>query len=923
MSYAIDGRSGFWSCLMAACLVVASGPGWAAAVWVEGESATASTMSRHPWWYDQVDATELSGGAWMSHFNQDSPGEASYDVELPAAGRYTLYARVNPVKSRLMYRFDEGDWSAVPMSRATDRRNIAADGAPDLRFIGWVEVGSFELERGVHRLTFRAESESQHHGAIDCFVFTTEAFEPIGTSRPGDVAERATAEGAWAFNPPRDSFGDDALLDLSDMNEDVAGQTGFIGLSDDGMGFVRGDGEPIRFWSVVSYGYRLEPEDMEHHVRMLAKLGVNMVRVHGQIGGHRESTSIDDVNERAIARIHRFIKACKDQGIYLTISPYWYFHHMPESWAEALPGWEPGDMPTGSLFFNERFQRAYKTWTRELLTTVNPHTGLAIKDDPSVAILQVKNEDSLLFYTANRLPREQQTILSRRFARWLVERYGSLDAALEAWDGVRFRNGSNRVVAGLGDAPGDGVVAMLGPWELTQPRQGGLHRRIADQLEFTAEVQRGFYAEIDRYFREELGCRQLTNAMNWKSADKLTLDDVERWTYTANDVVAVNRYAGGRHEGENNGYRIDPGHTIVNRSLLRHPLELPTNLKQVAGHPMVITESTWVRPNLYQSEGPMLTAAYLSLTGVDSLYWFAEGEADWLRDPRRPWWHVVPESERGYALEKWSAALPMLQGMFPANALLFRRGYVAEGEAVVKESRSLAELWRRERPIIAETETFDPNRDLVDRRGQADADTAYVSRLAFLVGRVQVAFGDTASADEVADLGPYIDRQASVVRSNTGELALDWDDGVFTMDAPKAQGVAGFLAESGGRFVLGDVTVESSNEYAAVQVVAMDDRPIAESRRLLVQVGTTNRLTGWTTTVIEDGPEPKRRIELTGEPPYLVKDTDVRLSIGNGSLSKATRLDANGYAAEDVAVRREGGRATLTLPANTMYLVIE
>ena len=56
-----------------------------------------------------------------------------------------------------------------------------------------------------------------------------------------------------------------------------------------------------------------------------------------------------------------------------------------------------------------------------------------------------------------------------------------------------------------------------------------------------------------------------------------------------------------------------------------NPRELPTNLKQVVGHPMIVSESTWVSPLAYQSEGPFLTAAYQSLTGVDSYYWFSTG----------------------------------------------------------------------------------------------------------------------------------------------------------------------------------------------------------------------------------------------------------------------------------------------------------
>src|SRR6516165_3019181 len=58
---------------------------------------------------------------------------------------------------------------------------------------------------------------------------------------------------SWAFRPPRDSFSAAALWNLSQLNEKVAGEHGFIGLSPDGDSFVRGDGQPIRFWGGTTY----------------------------------------------------------------------------------------------------------------------------------------------------------------------------------------------------------------------------------------------------------------------------------------------------------------------------------------------------------------------------------------------------------------------------------------------------------------------------------------------------------------------------------------------------------------------------------------------------------------------------------------------------------------------------------------------
>jgi hypothetical protein len=50
----------------------------------------------------------------------------------------------------------------------------------------------------------------------------------------------------------------------------------------------------------------------------------------------------------------------------------------------------------------------------------------------------------------------------------------------------------------------------------------------------------------------------LINAGNWRTADQVVLDDVERWSYTANEVLAKNHYFGGIHNGLNEGWQILP-----------------------------------------------------------------------------------------------------------------------------------------------------------------------------------------------------------------------------------------------------------------------------------------------------------------------------------------------------------------------------
>jgi hypothetical protein len=141
--------------------------------------------------------------------------------------------------------------------------------------------------------------------------------------------------------------------------------------------------------------------------------------------------------------------------------------------------------------------------------------------------------------------------------------------------------------------------------------------------------------------------------------------------------------------------------------------------------------------------------------------------------------------------------------------------------------------------------------------------------------------------------------------------------------------VCGFLKKAGGEFALADVTVRSSNDYAAISVVAMDNQPLKASKRVLVQVGTYVRPTGWKTKPAafksDDGKQTFQGFEVvnTGKMPYQVNSTEVTLTLANPGLKKATLLDSAGYPVREIEGKSQSGKFTLKLPANAMYIVLE
>lgn len=938
---------------LAYCTVIfpllASTPAAGDYVWVEAESATKKVEHSNDW-YDPVDrTTSLSGNDWWHSFDEPSmsSGYMVCPFRVASAGKYRLWIRLNLSSTGYRYAIDGAELTELPIKqwreddkehqdtldyqrRIFDATYVSHDGS-NRHNLAWVKGPELDLKAGDHQLnvTVQPGSDNKGWGAVDCFVLAADGFNfrPRMFYKPDErvrTAPELDPANVWAFPKSQDAF-QPTPMDLRGLNEKVAGEHGFIRLSEDGNSLVRGDGQPIRFWSGSDYAWRTpfkdgnlvvsptERESVAHHARWAAKRGVNMVRFHGHLppkparGG--PPVTRDDINTIDLHGAWYMVAAFKKEGIYSTISPYWGSH------TDNEPGWNlgfEGGSLTGMVFFYEPVQQMYKQWLRRLLTEPNPYTGIPLKDDPALAIIQLQNEDSLLFYTESQIhgkPREQ---LLKMFGDFLAKKYGSLDKALKRYETYE----SDWDLRGE-DSVEKGTAGLLQMWFFTMDARDRAGRwteptrnRMNDQLEFYTELMRNFNAQMETYIHDELGCKQIINAGNWKTVDPALVCDAERYSYTPNEVIGKNAYYGSVHAGINTGWQILSQQSYTNWSALKRPYFWPMNVKQPVGHPMMIFESLWVPPNLYAAEGPLVVAGQLSLTGVDSFYWFASGGEEW-----------------GPCDGKWAYNTPMQMGQFPATALAFRKGYIAEAQQpVVYEERSLDDVWQEKTPLIAETAVYDPNRDKGEMPVNSSVTTP-VDPLAFCVGPVHVRYGGSAASNRVSpQLKDLIDKDKQTLTSVTGEIRTDYGKGIYTVNADRCQAAAGFLAQQ-PEIALKDITIRSGNAYGSIVVVPLDDQPLTRSKQVLVQVGTVARPAGWiarersveTGGQLNDGFQIMRK----GGDPVLVENTDARVEIANPSLSKATALDINGQPTDaEVSVERRDGRLLVKLPANTLYTII-
>ncbi|GAA4089910.1 hypothetical protein [Mucilaginibacter panaciglaebae] len=703
----------------------------------------------------------------------------------------------------------------------------------------------------------------------------------------------------WTFSYLQNQSPQKDLLNLRSLNEHFAGEHGFIQLSADGNSFVNSKQQEVRFWACNggSLAAGFDDKKLDSLARFLAKMGVNIIRYHGAINPHGKNTRLMEVDTTEARSIWRCVAAMKKQGIYTVISPYWPANGHMGGWIPAewgIDGYSGKDDMWEVLYFNKRMKESYKAWVKYLYTTPNPYTKVALKDEPAVAVIQVINEDSPLFWTMSAIKPALAKMVGVQFSEWLRNKYG-------AQPGIKD------------------TTELLPSYDMTIPPRQHANSRLHDEVEFYADHQRAFYDDMVHYYRDVLGCKQLINGSNWRTASQSRLLDLERWTNSGAEVIAVNKYFDPQHKGPNSGWRVDPGDFYGAPSALKNPADLPTNLKHVAGRPMMVTESGWNLPNRYQTEGALLVAAYGGLTGLDAFFWFTPTAANYMQEPYFTFLNIKGQ----HPMNRWSTSTPGEIGMFPANALIQRLGYVKEAK-VLQEQRTMKSMLNRDVPPIFEEQSFDPNRDFVISDNK---DKGELSPLTFLTGGVSTKYDSKKDTIQLsADLKKLIKPKESKVTSITGEEELDYKTGIFVLNTPKAKAVSGFL-NSKKSFNLNEVTITSNNKYATIELVSMDGKDLGQSKKVLLQVGTIFRPTGWDEQPATFDNNHKQtdgfKIINTGKMPWLGMPADGTISLKNKLINKAIQLDAAGHAVKTLDLQKKSNSVTLKLPPDAFYILLE
>ena len=693
----------------------------------------------------------------------------------PVAQYRIRYADGQQATVPVLYGVDVNDWwgAAAPLDARVAWRGDNGQAQVGLYLMRWINP---RPDAQVDSLIV----QSTGSGAVPILLAATAiAADGLTTQQLGlldkayaDRGEVKVSTEGW-FPAPiawKDGIAPGTALDVSFLNHTPAGQLGFVQVRGGRFVFGERPDEPVRFWgtNAALHGPYPPKADAPGIAKALARQGVNMVRMH--LYAVYEGTMIaadGSLNQEGLDLFEFFIAELKKAGVYVYMDlndGMFYDRLLGKRIAGSLK-----NLKMASLF-NPDLIEAQKRLARQLFKHRNPYTGLAIVDDPAVALYEITNENSMTSTWGSlksRVPEPYYSELEGLWKRWLAQR-GKPERPL----GMTLGD----------DAP--------------------------DARRFAAELQKRYLDEMYD-FLHELGVKAPICGTNIT----FTLGDLwasQRMDYT-NDHAYWDH---GNVRARPMTFRDRPAMAAAAWSM---PMIPHFARAKVRGKPVVASEWNYVFPNNYRCEGLPTMAAYASYQDWDGLLFYCATGS--FNGGRWSWFAKSPG-----ILVHTQQTDPATWGLSQLSALIFRRRDVATARRAVTLSYDDSRVWANESvlsqmpflPALARVETrlAPPAAEdwCMSQDKSAAAEQLYPQVLEHLANR---------------------SGSNTLVVSDTGQIRRDTAEGVLTVDTPRTQIAAGFLA-SVDRIQLSDVEFACETRFATLGLASLDGLPLRRSERMLL-----------------------------------------------------------------------------------------
>ncbi len=599
-------------------------------------------------------------------------------------------------------------------------------------------------------------------------------------------------DGMFPFVPSYDS--PDNVVNMSHLLAAPAGKDGRIRV--EGGHFVNDKGRfKLHATNLTGPANFPTHEEAERLAARLARFGINCVRLHyfdnsyGTFMLPKEPGILDESGEtrRKLDPERRdrqdyLIAQFKKRGIYVNVNLHVARHLGP---ADGIPH--------GATDRNKGFNQFYpplialqKEYAKELLSHVNPYTGMSYLKDPVVAVVELNNEEALWrLYKKGGLDSRDDVygkFFKKLWSDWLVKKYGTTEKARAAWklaekplpylDKFRIENGDYPLVhSKRSRAP----MAMK-----------------RDFYQFVTDVEHDYWTGMRAYLKNDLGLEapvaatQLGYSTPFLQAEMDYVDNHAYWCHPS--VKAEWR--------------------ICNKAMVNNTASRIRDLaaQRVHGKPYTISEYNHPYPNFYGAEGQPMVRAYGALQGWDGVFEYSYNNRQNAEPDRNEYFFSM-------------AARTDVLAHFPACAAMYLRGDVKESAAPYIANLSYNEYFDRfvnkgpiAQGILSATDGKIPQELSLERKTAVDL---------------------SGKSKQIAC--PIPDKDQKVFTSDTGEIVLDAsvpDAGVWTVNTPNTKVFSGF--PKGRTFDLGGVKLaigETKLGWATVSLTSHDATGFGENDR--------------------------------------------------------------------------------------------
>lgn len=691
---------------------------------------------------------------------------------------------------------------------------------------------------------------------------------------------------------------EDSILDFSKFAQHPAPIEQRILVNQQGH-WVRADAPDKRVRFLIgSLGFGLNLGSLPDHVLMDAYVkqyklhGYNMVRLDFLETMLMQGRKGDfDYNPEQLDRFHYLVASLKKNGIYLILNGLSNdnggYGNVDERWV-GKKGLSMG------VYFEPEKQAHWKKLMATMYGSINPYTGTSVLKDPTLVGLTLANENNMVFMNRN----VEKSTLKPYFAAWLLAKYGSQQALKAAWG--KELNDDEDLLSG----------------QVNFPKQDGwVSKRMADAQLFYFETEQKTADWMTRYLRE-LGFTGVVSSYNfWLSPAAHAIRGQLSW-------ADMHFYFGHPEYVSEHEIRV-PQHSML-KGGARYIQELA--VAKHLGKPYTVSEHGQVFWNPYRRESALALPAYAAFQTWDGICQHS-GAVDL---------SYAKTVGRKNIINPFSVGTdPISRATETMAALLYLRGDVAPAkrvigakftpqDAFVKHTHysnmpsDVAKLslvtgfgldWlegaAKKRQYDGQVDLYQPDLRLLEG-GKTNAVSVgdglgvnldkFVNKHFKMIAHKanQVSFiADSVWADRVANLraAGWLSPQnatnpaTGVYQSDTDEILLDSAQQQMQVITDKTEAV---VFDQPSRISLNNLTVLAAEKGAMVAVSAMDNQPLASSRRILLVLATDAR-----NSDMRFADTDNVTVTSFGKPPVLILANKVTLALRNSNASQLKVYSTN------------------------------